>query len=206
MHVLNRGLVPSLQLAKAVHIQSANFKDLPFPLPLSTIMDTQININTIPSSPSSPDWDVPSTTVWTSKRTPSIAFKSSKTTTELGAAIKAVALKFRDMMEHNPSLQDMHFFLSKWVNAESGKIQPMVLEWLAHFDAVPLAAGHGRLDLVEALLSYGFELTGEAVKYLLVKAKETGSFKNALEFTVEKGWDINAPVGGIASIRVPILA
>jgi len=168
-------------------------------------MGTEIDIDAIPTSPTSPNWDIPSTTIYRKKATPSKVLGSSKPTTELGAAIKDVALQFRDMIEQNPSLQDVHDFLSKWRYAETGKIQSMVMEWFAHFSAVPVAADHGRLDLVEALLGYDFELTGTSVNNLLQKAKERCDLNSALEFVFEKGWDINAPVGPTARVVMPIL-
>jgi hypothetical protein len=159
-------------------------------------MNTRIDLSTIPASPLSPEWDVPSTT--TSSHEPCghfFVFQSGATQTELGHSIKQVAIEFQEFMREDPSLEATKEFLRHWKDVNTNRIPPMVLEWLDFYDACAIAAESNRLDIVEYLLECGFQLSGAVAFNLFETAKKNGDMIMTLEFITENGWDLNALMG-----------
>ncbi|CAI6334744.1 unnamed protein product [Periconia digitata] len=168
-------------------------------------MNIQIDLGTIPTSPLSPEWEVPTTT--SSPFEPcghSFVFKSSATETELGRTIKEVAIQFSQFMEEDPSLEATQDFLRHWIDTSTNKIPPMVLEWMENYEACAIAAENYRMDLIQVLLRCGFKLDHTVVFNLVEAAKKSGDIIETLEFITENGWDLNALTGGIGNRR-PVL-
>ncbi|KAF2013582.1 ankyrin [Aaosphaeria arxii CBS 175.79] len=160
---------------------------------------TLIDLSTIPSSASSPDWDVPKVTVGRGKHL--VTRTSTSTTTVIGRALKELGLEFKTFLASSPSLQELHKFIRPWILPGSNQVQPMVLEWMSYFGSPVIAAKLERFDLVAALLDCGFQFGPGIVTHAVEIAVKTNS-PATLEFVLDRGWDINQ---SIRFDSVPIL-
>jgi hypothetical protein len=159
-------------------------------------METEIDISAFPITPSSNDWDVPKKIINSHSGHPDVVHLSTATKTELGAIIKKAAADFRDVLQNDPSMsvQALHATLRRWTETRTSKIQPMALEWFQHFDLVQVAAGHDRMDLVQALIEQGLKLGEGSAWIMSMRTAKTGDV-SYLQYLVDHGWDINKAVG-----------
>ncbi|KAJ4302889.1 hypothetical protein N0V90_001780 [Kalmusia sp. IMI 367209] len=166
-------------------------------------MDSQIDINIMPSSPSSPGWDVPRQSVTKNKHCGHVfGLVRTTPTTELGQTIKEAAIHFAELLRRKPSVEDVQAFLGNWTSASrGGKIQRMVAEWFELYRPVHIVVENDCMDLVEVLVDHGFKLGGASVALLVERMKQSSDV-TMLEFMLTCGWNINRPI----SILGPILA
>ncbi|KAF2014355.1 ankyrin [Aaosphaeria arxii CBS 175.79] len=175
-------------------------------------MANTLDLSAIPSSPTSPDWDVPK--VEMRGRRHNIVRITTQTTTEIGAALKDLLSQFRELLKSGPSVEELQEFLRPWkmpasqtqidppqAQSDSTQIQPMVLKWLDHLGATVDVARLERFDLVAVLLDNGFEFHPDLAQCAAQIALRTGD-PATLEFALDRGWDINQ---SFRSRREPIL-
>ncbi|PVH96457.1 ankyrin [Periconia macrospinosa] len=162
----------------------------------------QIDVSTLPSSPTSPSWESPRH--FTFDLGSAIVTGPIQPLTPTGKALKQLSIELEILVEDNLSLATVQNFLDRYKipygsgTEEASAIHPLVLEWLSHREILKIVLEKNREDIARYLIDQGFSVNGDGIHEMCKKSPEL------VKQVIEQGkWDINQP---ISETLPPILA